>query len=115
MTASPPEPAMPHIEIPLAVDLNYYSARELDQIPQGKIPDPVLPAVLSGTIKFQVKIEENGHVSGVKILGSDPPEAFDQATLEVASKALQATSFTPGFKNGRPVRALVIYELVVNP
>lgn len=115
VTSRPPDPTMPHIEIPLAVDLTYYSTRELDQIPVGKIPDPPLPAALSGKIQFQVKIEESGRVSDVKILSSDPPEAFDQATLEMASKALQATQFKPGFKNGRPVRALVIYELMVNP
>lgn len=110
-----PESAISPLEIPVAVDLHYYTARELDETPRGKIPDPVLPDALSGRIKFQVKIEESGRLSDVVVIASDPPDIFDKATLEVATEALRATQFTPGIKNGRPVRALVIYELTINP
>lgn len=115
---SPPSPspsAVPRVEIPIAVDLNYYPARELDQTPRGQIPDPVLPDALSGRIRFQIKIEESGQVSEVEVLESDPPDRFNRAALEVAREALRATRFMPGIKNGRPVRALVIYELTINP
>ena len=112
---SPPESLIPRLEIPVAVDLHYYAARELDQTPRGRIPDPVFPDALSGRLKFQVKIEESGQVSDVEVLESDPPDTFDQAAIEVAREALRATHFTPGIKNGRPVRAMVIYELTINP
>ena len=115
---TPPSPspsAIPRLEIPIAVDLNYYEARELDRTPRGQIPDPVLPDTLSGRIRFQIKIEESGQVSEVEVLESDPPDRFDRTALEGAREALRATRFTPGIKNGRPVRARVIYELTINP
>lgn len=112
--ASPPS-EIPRLEIPIAVDLNYYEARELDRTPRGQIPDPVLPESVSGRIRFQVKIEESGQVSEVEVLESDPPDRFDRSALEIAREALRATRFTPGIKNGRPVRAQVIYELTINP
>jgi protein TonB len=112
---SPSEAKIPRLEIPVAVDLNYYTALELDQRPDGEIPEPALPAALSGRIKFQVKIEENGRVSDVEVLTSDPAGAFDTAALEAASEALRTAHFKPGVKNGQPVRALVIYELTINP
>ena len=118
-TAQTPPPAapsaIPRLEIPIAVDLNYYDARELDRTPRGQLPDPVLPASVSGRIKFEVKIEESGQVSEVEVLESDPPEKLDRASIEIAREALRATRFTPGIKNGRPVRARVIYELTINP
>ena len=112
---SPPESAMPRLEIPVAVDFNYYTSLELDQMPEGKIPEPALPAELSGKIKFQVKIEEDGRVSDVEVMATDPPGIFEEAALEVAAEALRGTRFTPGIKNGRPVRSRAIYELIINP
>lgn len=112
---SPTPSAIPRLEIPIAVDLNYYEARELDQTPRGQIPDPVFPDALHGRIRFKVKIEESGQVSEVEVLELNPPDAFDRSALEIARGALRATRFTPGIKNGRPVRAQVIYELVINP
>ena len=115
VSPSPSEAEIPRLEIPVAVDLNYYTSLELDQRPDGQIPEPALPATLSGRIKFQVKIEENGRVSDVEVLAFDPAGAFDAAALETASEALRAAHFKPGVKNGQPVRALVIYELTINP
>lgn len=107
--------ALPRLEIPIAVDLNYYEARELDRTPGGQLPDPVLPESVSGRIRFQVKIEESGQVSEVEVLESDPPDKLDRAAIEIAREALRATRFTPGIRNSRPVRARVIYELTINP
>ena len=107
--------ATPRLEIPIAVDLNYYEARELDQTPRGQIPEPVLPDTVSGRVRFQIKIEETGQVSDVEVLEVDTPDRFDRSALESAQAALRATHFTPGIKNGRPVRARMIYELTINP
>ena len=115
-----PESMLPRLEIPVAVDLHYYPARELDEPPRGSddppsgFPDFVLSDVRPGKIQFQVKIEENGRVSEVVVVGAYPPEHFDQAALDFATEALRATHFVPGIKNGQPVRALVIYELMIN-
>ena len=112
----PPQPSpTPQIDIPLAVDLHYYSARELDIIPSGDIPDPLLPEKISGKIKFEVKIEEDGRVSDVEVMGVELVPDTDSAVLETTEAALRATRFKPGIKQGRPVRALVIYELIINP
>lgn len=111
---SQPSP-IPQIEMPLAVDLNYYSARELDIIPSGDLPEPVLPEKLSGKIKFEVKIEEDGRVSDVDVMSVDLVPDTDSAVLAATEAALRATRFKPGIKQGRPVRALVIYELIINP
>lgn len=111
----PLEPAIPRLEIPLNVDLNYYPARELDQTPRGDIPDPEFPDTVAGKIKFQLKIEESGRVSEVSVISAEPADIFVTAVLDRATEALRGTQFKPGIKNGRPVRALVIYELTINP
>lgn len=113
----PPPPAslIPQIEIPLAVDLHYYSARELDVIPSGDMPDPVLPESLSGKARYRVKIEEDGRVSDVEVISVEMVPDTDTAVLAATEAALRATRFKPGIKQGRPVRALVIYELIINP
>lgn len=112
----PPQPMpIPLIEVPLAVDLNYYSARELDIIPSGDIPDPVLPEKVSGKIKYEVKIEEDGRVSDVDVMSVELVPDTDSAVLATTEAALRATRFKPGIKQGRPVRSLVIYELIINP
>lgn len=115
LTPSPQPSSTPQIEIPLAVDLHYYSARELDIMPSGDLPEPVLPEKLSGKIKYEVKIEEDGRVSDVDVMSVELVPDTDSAVLATTEAALRATRFKPGVKQGRPVRALVIYELVINP
>lgn len=127
----PPEPAVeapaqelntpeqaspiPQIEIPLAVDLHYYLARELDVVPNAELPDPVVPETLTGKIRYELKIEPDGRVSNVEVISIDLAPDADSAVLAATEEALRATHFTPAIKNGRPVRAVVVYELVINP
>lgn len=106
---------IPQIEMPLAVDLHYYNARELDVMPNGSIPEPGLPARLSGRIKYQIKIEEDGRVSDVDVLSVELMGDADSVALTNTKALLRATRFTPAMKNGRPVRAMVVYELVIEP
>ncbi len=109
------ESPIPQIEIPIAVDLHYYSARELDITPSGNIPDPVLPETLSGKVKYQIKIEKDGRVSDVDVISVELANGADAAALANTEALLRATRFRPGMKNGRPVRAIVVYELTINP
>ncbi|MHB8915618.1 MAG: energy transducer TonB [Thiobacillus sp.] len=117
---SPPPPTqetpIPQIEIPIAVDLHYYSARELDITPIGNLPDPLLPDTLTGKVKYQLKIEEDGRVTDVEVISVDLPIGGDTATALANTEALiRKTRFRPGMKQGRAVRAVVVYELVINP
>lgn len=110
------ETPIPQIEIPLAVDLHYYSARELDTTPIGNLPDPVLPETLSGKVKYRIKVEEDGRVSDVEVISVDIPNEGDAAAALANTETLiRATRFRPGMKQGRAVRAVVVYELVINP
>lgn len=115
VTPPPKASTMPQIEVPLAVDLHYYRARELDIVPSGDIPDPVVPETHSGKIRYEIKIEEDGRVSDVNVISAELVPDSDSAVLDASEAALRATRFKPGLKQGRPVRALVIYELVINP
>lgn len=115
VSATPQASPLPQIEIPLALDLHYYSARELDIVPNGELPDPVVPETLTGKIRYELKIEPNGRVSDVNVISVDLAPDSDSAVLAATEAALRATHFTPGMKNGRPVRAVVVYELVINP
>lgn len=110
------ETPIPQIEIPLAVDLHYYGARELDITPIGNLPNPVLPDTLSGKVKYQLKIEADGRVSEVEVISVDLPNDSDTAAVLDNTEALiRNTRFRPGMKQGRAVRAVVVYELVINP
>lgn len=109
-------PPVPQIEIPLAVDLHYYPARELDITPVGNLPEPVLPETLSGKVRYRLKIEADGRVSEVEPISVELP-AGDETAAVMASIAdmIRATHFSPGIKHGRPVRSVVLYELLINP
>ena len=106
---------IPQIEIPIAVDLHYYSARELDRVPNGELPNPAVPETLAGKIRYELKIEPDGRVSDVEVLSVDLVPDSNAAVLAETEAALRATHFTPAIKNGRAVRAIVIYELVISP
>lgn len=114
LSATPQASPLPQIEVPLAVDLHYYSARELDTVPNGELPDPVLPETLTGKIRYELKIEPNGRVSDVNVISVDLAPDSDSTVLAATEAALRATHFTPGMRNGRPVRAVVVYELIIN-
>lgn len=108
-----PEAGVPRLEIPLAVDLTYYTAREVDVLPQSLIPiEPAYPPEadrmkLSGTVRLKLKLEESGRVSDVEVAEADPPGLFDESALA----AFRTAKFSPAQKNGRPVRALVVIEV----
>lgn len=120
-TAATPEPrpveasSLPQIEIPLAVDLHYYAARELDITPSAEIAEPELPASVSGKIQYRVKIEPDGRVSEVDVIKVELVPDNDSSALAGTEAILRATRFKPGIKAGRAVRSVVIYELLINP
>lgn len=106
-----PEPAA---ALTSAVDLTYYSAREVDVHPRalGKV-EPIYPSVadrdrVSGKLLLQLKLQANGRVSDIEVLSATPAGVFEESALQ----AFRQARFSPAQKNGRPVRALVQIEVV---
>ncbi|WP_310447630.1 TonB family protein [Thiobacillus sp.] len=109
----PPAPA-PATAITSAVDLTYYSARDVDVHPRALHEViPVYPADadrrrVSGKLRLQLKLQADGRVSDLEVLSASPPGVFDESALQ----AFRTARFAPAQKNGRPVRALVQIEVV---
>jgi protein TonB len=112
--AAAPPAAAPAAAITSSVDLTYYDARDVDVHPRALreiVPDYPADADrqrLSGKVRLQLKLEADGRVSDIEIVHADPPEVFDESVL----KAFRNARFVPAQKNGHPVRALVLIEVV---
>ena len=97
-----------------SVDLTYYSARDLDVQPHAlQVIQPDYPGVadrqrLSGKLRLQLKLEADGRVSDVDVVSATPPGVFEESAI----KAFREARFAPAQKNGHPVRALVVIEVV---
>ena len=97
-----------------AVDLTYYSARDVDVHPRAlrtitpDYPEDADPQRVSGTVRLQLKIEADGRVSDVEIVHADPPELFNESAI----RAFRDARFAPAQRSGRPVRAQVLIEVV---
>lgn len=110
---APGADAAPDLAISSGVDLTYYGSRELDAPPRALrdiLPDYPHEADRlrqSGKVRLQLKLEADGRVSNVEVLGADPPGMFDES----ARKAFGAARFAPPLKGGRPVRALLVIEV----
>jgi protein TonB len=63
---------------------------------------------LSGKVRLQLKLEADGRVSGIDLVSASPPDVFDESAI----KAFRDVRFAPAQKNGQPVRALVLIEVV---
>jgi periplasmic protein TonB len=112
--AAPPVEPAPAATITSSVDLTYYSARDLDVHPRPLrkiVPDYPADADrkrLSGKVRLQLKLEADGRVTDIDVVSATPPEVFNES----ARKAFREARFAPAQKNGRPVRALVLIEVV---
>ena len=119
--ASPPAPASappaapaPAATITSSVDLTYYSARDVDVHPRAlrdivpDYPDDADRQRLSGKLRLQLKLEADGRIGAIEIVSATPPGVFDESAI----KAFGDARFAPAQKNGHPVRALVLIEVV---
>ncbi len=112
--AAPPAAPAPAAAITSSVDLAYYSARDVDVHPRALreiVPDYPADADrqrLSGMVRLQLKLEADGRVSEIEVVSATPSEVFNESAL----KAFRDARFAPAQKNGRPVRALVLIEVV---
>ncbi|MBW8364020.1 MAG: TonB family protein [Rhizobium sp.] len=114
-----PAPSAAAVPVPAAaltssVDLTYYNARDLDVQPHAlRVIRPDYPAEadrqrVSGTLRLQLKLEADGRVSDIEVVSATPPGVFEDSAI----KAFRDARFAPAQKNGRPVRALVVIEVV---
>lgn len=87
--------------------MNVFSIADLDRQPTTRVaPNPVYPYELrrqgiKGNVRVRFAVDESGSVYQVDILESSHPE-FSRAVREAVMKM----KWTPGTKNGRPVRFL---------
>ena len=106
--------AAPAATITTSVDLTYYGARDVDVPPRALreiVPDYPNDADrrrLSGKVRLQLKLEADGRIGAIEVVSAAPPGVFDESAI----KAFGAARFAPAQKNGRPVRALVLIEVV---
>jgi len=113
--SSPPAASapVPGVTVTSAVDLTYYSWRDLDELPhllseiERKYPPDADRRRLSGKVVLQLKLEADGRVGDIEVVSADPPGLFEDSAV----KAFRDARFEPAIKNGRPVRAL--YQLEV--
>ena len=97
-----------------SVDLTYYSARDVDVQPRAlreivpDYPEGADRQHLSGKVRLQLKLEADGRVSDIEVVSATPADAFNESAL----RAFRDARFAPAQKNGRPVRALVMIEVV---
>lgn len=105
---------VPPATLTSSVDLTYYSARDLDVQPRAlrvirpEYPDTADREKRSGTLRLQLKLEADGRVSDIDVVSATPPGLFEESAI----KAFRDARFAPAQKNGRPVRALVVIEVV---
>jgi len=111
---SPEAAPVPAAALTSSVDLTYYNARDLDVQPHAlRVIRPDYPAEadrqrVSGTLRLQLKLEADGRVSDIEVVSATPPGVFEDSAI----KAFRDARFAPAQKNGRPVRALVVIEVV---
>lgn len=117
-SAAAPPPAStaasaPEAVISSAVDLTYYSARDVDVQAKPrrdfdlKYPEVAERRRLSGKVRLKLKIEADGRVSDIELVSATHPDLYDAAKL----KAILDMPFHPAQKNGRPVRELFQIEV----
>lgn len=89
----------------------YHTARELDQraAPKTKIKPPYPEAAgnLEGYVILRLLINEAGKVDETVVVRSEPGGIFDSTARDAFGNAL----FTPGIKNGIPVKSQMMIEV----
>jgi TonB family protein len=97
--------------IPVVPLPKYYAAHELDQrpLPLTHI-EPAFPAgapVHSGVVKLRLYVSADGQVEEIDIFESQPAGVFEAA----AAQAFAGARFSPGIRGGKPVPAMMTFEL----
>ncbi|MDP3421982.1 MAG: TonB family protein [Thiobacillus sp.] len=106
-------PATSPAAISSPVDLTYYSTREVDVPPRAlhdivpDYPEAAEREALSGKVRLHLKLDVDGRVSDVEVIGADPPGLFEES----ARAAFAAARFSPAYRGGKPVRVQMMIEV----
>lgn len=106
-------PAASPAAISSPVDLTYYSTREVDVPPRALhdivpgYPQAAEREARTGTVRLRLKLEVDGRVSDVEVIGADPPGLFEES----ARAAFAAARFSPAYRGGKPVRVEMMIEV----
>jgi protein TonB len=108
-TIPPNSSNLPQIDVPVAVDPTYYTAKEVDVHPRdlGHIQPVYPPAAVAnneqGWVKLRIKLDETGKVEDVKVVDAAPAGVFDESAMD----AFKQGKFAPAQKSGRAVKSLM--------
>jgi protein TonB len=107
-------PAVSPAAISSPVDLTYYSTLEVDVPPRALhdivpgYPQAAEREARTGKVRLRLKLEADGRVSDVEVIGADPPGLFEES----ARVALATARFSPAYRGGKPVRVEMMIEVV---
>src|SRR5688572_23477070 len=110
-----PAPSSPSagIEVPLIRDPTYYTAKDLDVLPQAltpvrlDYPERASSLRLDGQVRILLLIDEFGVVNEASVVEAAPPGYFEDAARTV----FMATQFSPGMKQSRAVKSRVVVQV----
>lgn len=91
----------------------YYRTSELEVRPgimthvEPRYPEAAARRFLSGKVVLQLDIDEKGRVERAQAIRAAPPGYFEAS----AERAFRAARFTPGLKDGRPVKVRMRLEV----
>jgi TonB family protein len=92
------------LEVPALRDANYYPVASLDEYPRPlSAVDPCYPHGASGEVALLLLIDDTGVVNEVSVLEAKPEGLFTAGAIQ----ACRELRFSPGRKDGRPVRSRV--------
>lgn len=110
-----PSPDLPTLDIPVSVPVDrYYEVQELDTAPAPKqlvepqYPPTALAAKATGIVQLEMFVDDKGEIVSLSVLRSTVPGLFDQVAID----AFRDQQFTPGMRNGMPVKTHL--KLIVN-
>ena len=99
--------------IPFGEPSRYFLAHELDVRPQimtrtePDFPASALEKSISTAIQTRLYIDENGRVERVVVPEGEDSDLFAPSIV----KAFLAAGYSPGIKDGKPVKSLIILEI----
>lgn len=111
-----PPPAVdgpPGIPVPQIEDPEFYPSRLLDEYPKPvaevrlRYPDKADTEERSGMVTLLLLIDDLGMVVEATVVEADPPGYFEEAAIEAFKGAL----FTPGVRNGHPVKSRLVVQV----
>lgn len=87
------------------------SELDFDRFVEPRYPRSRAARKSRGWVEVEFQVNENGQTSDVKIVGSSPPEVFDEAATDAVSK----WRFKPPLVDGEPVAVTSVVRLRFEP